>query len=89
MSWVTGIFIYVLIWWTALFAVLPWGLRHDFNQQNGHATGAPLNPRIRQKFLITSLVAAAIWVAIYGLMKLGIIDFRAISMAMMAEDLHR
>ena len=27
MNWFTGVVLYVLIWWTALFAVLPFGTR--------------------------------------------------------------
>ncbi|MEX2009060.1 MAG: DUF1467 family protein, partial [Dongiaceae bacterium] len=27
MGWLGGVFVYVLIWWMVLFAVLPWGVR--------------------------------------------------------------
>ena len=27
MGWISGIFVYFLIWWVVLFAVLPWGVQ--------------------------------------------------------------
>ena len=29
MSWATGLMVYLVIWWTVLFAVLPLGVRRD------------------------------------------------------------
>ncbi len=62
MNWFTGFVLYVLIWWTVLFAVLPIGTRPvaEADEQSGWR-GAPVRPRIGRKALITTLLAAVIW----------------------------
>ncbi|MCC6597370.1 MAG: DUF1467 family protein [Alphaproteobacteria bacterium] len=79
MGWISGIVVYVLIWWTALFAVLPFGLTR---QQDGK----PENPKLKQKIIITSLLSALIWVVVYVLIKIDIIDFHSYAKAMMDKD---
>lgn len=76
MSWVSGLAIYAVIWWLVLFAVLPWGVRVPENPEKGHATSAPANPRLGLKVLVTSVVAAVVWVALYLLLDSGLISFR-------------
>ena len=46
MNWFTGVVLYVLIWWTVLFAVLPIGTRpsSEADQQRGWR-GTPEQPR--------------------------------------------
>jgi predicted secreted protein len=85
MGWVTGIATYFLIWWIAIFVTLPLGVKMAEPQQ-GHAYGAPANPRLGFKFLVTSVISAIIWLVIYALVEIEIIDFRAISAVMMQED---
>lgn len=82
MTLFTGFVAYILIWWTVLFAVLPWGLVRD-------EQGRPENPRLRLKFLVTSGISAIILLALYLMIRADIIDFRALSMQMMAEDAAR
>ena len=75
-NWVTGAFVYVVIWWVVLFAVLPWGVRTQENPEPGMASSAPVEPRILRKFMITSLVALLVWLVIFGIERSGIISFR-------------
>ncbi len=60
MNWFTGLVVYVLIWWTVLFAVLPIGTRpvEDADEQSGWR-GAPERPRILMKVIVTTLVAGS------------------------------
>ena len=46
MTWVSGIAIYVIIWWTVIFAVLPFGVQPIAAEDvsKGHAAGAPGGP---------------------------------------------
>ena len=62
MNWFTGAVLYVLIWWIVLFAVLPIGTRpvEDPDLQTGWR-GAPEQPRLLMKVIITTLVAAVVW----------------------------
>ena len=76
MSWPTGVFIYLVIWWTILFAVLPWGVRRVENPEPGHDHGAPLRPQLLKKFLWTSAVAAVLWAAYYAAYQYELFSFR-------------
>ena len=71
MSVVTGIAIYFVIWWTVLFAVLPWGSRPADDPQVGTADSAPARPRIALKFLATTIVSAVIFAAAWAVLEYG------------------
>ncbi|HXT78198.1 MAG TPA: DUF1467 family protein [Acetobacteraceae bacterium] len=77
MNWVTGIVLYVLIWWVALFAVLPVGTHPVENPdaQSGWR-GAPARPLLLRKVIATTIVAAIIWVGAYLLITSDYISFR-------------
>jgi predicted secreted protein len=76
MNWFTGIIVYVLVWWVALFAILPLWVAPAEPGDLGHAAGAPKQPLLRRKVLVTSLVAAIIWIAIYALVRSPWLSFR-------------
>ncbi len=76
MGWVSGVFIYVLIWFVVLFTVLPWGVKVPENPEPGHAPSAPINPRIGVKLVATSLVSAIVWAIVWYVMQSGWISFR-------------
>lgn len=77
MNWFTGIVLYILIWWTALFAVLPIGTRpvEDPDSATGWR-GAPVRPLLLRKLIATTLVAAVIWVGAYLLITSDYLSFR-------------
>jgi predicted secreted protein len=75
-SWLAGIFTYVLIWWVVLFAVLPWGIKVPDQPEPGHASSAPTNPRLWLKVLITTGVAFVVWLALYYVIESGFISLR-------------
>ena len=76
MGIVSGIVVYLITWWVVLFAILPWGVRTPDTPDPGHAPSAPVKPRLRVKFAVTSLVAAVIWVGIFALVQSDLISFR-------------
>ena len=86
MSLFTGIIVYLLVFWTVLFMVLPWGNQPKDKAETGMAGGAPKNPRIKQKFLITLMVSTVIWGIIALLIHVEVIDFYEISRQMKVED---
>ncbi|MBP2230620.1 putative secreted protein [Azospirillum agricola] len=75
-GWVTGIFVYIIVWWVVLFAVLPWGVRTPENPEPGMAHGAPVEPHILRKFVATSIVALVVWLVIYAIAQSGLVSFR-------------
>ena len=82
----TSIIVYLLVFWTVLFAVLPWGNKAQDVPEEGMAGSAPANPRIRQKFLITFIISTIIWLIISSLIYFEVIDFYEISRQMVEED---
>ncbi len=78
----TGFLVYFLIWWVVIFCVLPLGVRRD--SESG--VGAPVDPQLKKKFLITTGISVLLWLLVYALVAADIIDFRAISMEMIKED---
>jgi predicted secreted protein len=76
---ITSIAVFLTIWWTVLFAVLPWGVvshaEAGIDKGDGGDPGAPVDPKLKRKFFtttwISALVFAGIWLIIhFGLVKL-------------------
>ena len=80
MSITGSIIIYVMIWWIIFFSVLPIGIQSNkeaFKEKiGGMDPGAPKNPRIGKKFLITTLITTIIFVVIYYLVNADLLNLR-------------
>jgi predicted secreted protein len=76
MGWVTAIFVYILVWWLTLFAILPLWVTPTEPGELGHAAGAPRRPYLGRKLLLTSAIAAVIWLGIFILTREPWISFR-------------
>ncbi|WP_395710786.1 DUF1467 family protein [Reyranella sp.] len=76
MSWATGLMVYIVIWWTVLFAVLPLGVRRVDKPGRGEDHGAPERPELLRKVIITSAVAAVVWLGFFVLHQLDVFSFR-------------
>lgn len=61
MSIFAGCLVYLILWWTVLFAVLPWKVKPDPKAQVGNDKGAPLQPYLKEKLLITTAIAGLLW----------------------------
>ena len=69
----TYVAIFLIVWWTVLFAVLPLGNKTyaelDMKVTDGGDPGAPYKPNLRRKFFTTSWVALVvvgiIWLVIH------------------------
>ena len=78
---ITGsIIVYVLIWWMIFFSVLPVGIqskKEKFKERiDGIDPGAPINPKIGKKFLITTIISSIIFSVIYYLVKFNLLNLR-------------
>jgi len=67
MSFIESIFVYLLCWWISLFAVLPWQVKRTTKPQKGNDLGAPNEPLLLKKFIITSIIALIFTVIIWML----------------------
>lgn len=68
MSLPFGIAVFVTIWWTVLFAVLPFGVRsqHETGQvEHGTDPGAPVRPMLLKKAIWTTAITAVLFAALY------------------------
>lgn len=69
MGWFTGIVVFLLVWWMMLFTVLPFGHLRDIN-------GTSVDPQIKKKMIITSVIAGIVWCIIYVLIDADLVSFR-------------
>lgn len=69
-----GTALFFIIWWTLLFAVLPFGVSSQVEAGDvvkGSEPGAPAAPALREKALWTTLVAAIVLVLTAGVLPLA------------------
>ena len=70
MGWFTSIVVYLTIWWTVLFAVLPLGTTtyHEAGvaPPKGCDPAAPMDPKLKKKFITTSWVAALVFAPLWA-----------------------
>jgi predicted secreted protein len=76
MGWLTGIVVYILVWWVTLFAILPLWVTPTEPGEIGHETGAPRQPYLWRKLALTTAVAGVIWLGIYLLVRSPWLSFR-------------
>lgn len=74
---ITSIAVFITVWWTVLFAVLPWGVQSHadagIDKGDGGDPGAPVDPKLKQKFLTTTAVAAVVFSIIWLIVKFGLV----------------
>ena len=78
---ITGsMIVYVMIWWIIFFSLLPVGIQSNkqvFKEKiGGMDPGAPKNPKIGKKFLITTLITTIIFAVIYYLVEIDLLNLR-------------
>jgi predicted secreted protein len=78
MSLVSIVFVYFVLWWIVLFAVLPFGVRSSaeagFDVLEGHDAGAPVAPLLFKKVIATTLISALIFLVFYWLVASGTLN---------------
>jgi predicted secreted protein len=73
--------IYIVLWWTVLFAVLPIGVRtqgEDGSVVPGTPESAPTAPRFVRIILLTTLISTAIFAAAWAAVRYGLVDLAAL-----------
>jgi predicted secreted protein len=80
MSTTGSLIVYISIWWIVFFSVLPIGIKSQnakFSENlHGNDRGAPKNPKIAKKFLITTLITSLIFFVIYILVNQNYLNLR-------------
>jgi predicted secreted protein len=68
------IFIYIIVFWTIIFCVLPFGVKREENPQQGNDHGAPANANIKIKMIWTAILSLILVGSYFILKEYGIID---------------
>jgi predicted secreted protein len=77
MSWAMGLALYFIIWWTVLFAVLPFGVRTQAEEGQvvpGSTESAPARPQILKKAIWTTVIATIVFAVVCGVIASGLVD---------------
>jgi len=75
MGLVSGIVVYIMLWWVIVFTILPIGVSTNYSVQTGNATSAPQNPHLLLKFILTTVLAGLVWFAVNEIIQSGLITF--------------
>ena len=73
MGFVFYLSVYLVVWWTVLFTILPLGVRSHHEEgidvPGGGEPASPVNPNIKKKFITTTWVSAivlgVIWLVLH------------------------
>ncbi len=86
MHLVSGVVLYIMIWWVTLFAMLPVGIqpRAGADSTSGWR-GAPRSPRLVMKLVLTTVVASVIWIGAYLVITNDYLSFRHGILALPAQ----
>lgn len=80
-----GLAIYFLIWWTVLFAVLPFGVRTQDEAGEvvkGTPESAPVHPRLLRVAFYTTLVSTIVFLGLWAVIRWQLFDLDAIYTSM-------
>ena len=78
MTLATAFFIYLLIWWTMLFTVLPLGVKRHEEHGRGFDAGAPEKHNLGKKLILNTALSAVILAIIEVLVRTGILDWHGL-----------
>ena len=70
MTWFSAIALYFIVWWTVLFAVLPFGVRTQDDAGDvtlGTVPSAPRGPHMLKVVIRTTIASLVICAIFYGL----------------------
>ncbi|MFC3225985.1 DUF1467 family protein [Marinibaculum pumilum] len=80
MDYGSAIVTFIILWWLVFFCLLPVGVRTAEEEgqvpETGHATSAPVRPQIARKMLITTGIAAILFVGTYLVVEMNLFSFR-------------
>ena len=65
-----SIILFFIIWWLILFIALPININNNAEKlkNDGNDPGAPNNPQILKKFVITTFISLILWAIMYWLL---------------------
>ena len=76
MSWLSGIVVFVIVWWLVFFMTLPVGVRRAREVERGNDPGAPERPRLVLKAAVTTAIAGVLTLLAFLLIDSEWLTFR-------------
>lgn len=81
---VTALSIYLVTWWVVLFTILPIGVTSHaeagVDHGDGGDPGAPVEPKLKRKFITTTIAATVIWAIIMACLQFRLIPLPNVPM---------
>jgi predicted secreted protein len=74
MDIVSGVVVYILLWWWVFLMTLPFGVKSPETVETGHATSAPERPLIWRKVGVATIIAAILFSIVFIVIDSGIIS---------------
>ena len=74
MGLVSGLVVYILLWWWVFLMTLPFGAKAPDAIKPGHATSAPARPMLWRKAAITSIIAGVLFMIVHWVIASKIIS---------------
>ena len=78
----SAIVVYVLIWWMVFFCTLPFGIKNIEKPKGGAMPGAPVNPGLKRKLILTTAISTVIWIIVLVLITSDLISFHDMAQKM-------
>ena len=86
MNFSSGLVIFLITWWVAIFAVLPFSAKQPEVQDKGIMPGTPMQPDMKKVVIRTTILTIILWLMIYALVESNLISFADMAKQFAAED---
>ena len=74
MDFVSGLVVFILLWWWIFLMSLPFGIKVPEEIDSGHATSAPEKPMLRRKVYFSTAIASVLFAIVYWIIDTGFIS---------------
>ncbi len=74
MDFVSGLVVFILLWWWVFLMSLPFGIKMPDEVESGHATSAPEKPMLRRKIAISTAIASVLFTIVYWIIASGLVS---------------
>lgn len=74
----SALVVFLIIWWTVLFTVLPRNITGQAEADDivkGSEPGAPVDPQIKAKFWLTTKIAFVLWLIVCAIIISGVVKW--------------
>ena len=74
MDFVSGLVVYLLMWWWVFLMSLPFGVRTVEDPEAGHAVSAPARPMLLRKMMAATVIAGVLTTIVHFIIQSGLLS---------------